>query len=252
MGLLMSQSNQQLIFDFNFEPAYTFKNFVKTASTEMAYNAALLIAQKNKKYNPFCIYGEKGVGKTHLMRAIGNEVKSTSKEESILYLDSKSILSDQERSINEFDMVSLMERLSHVGFLIIDDLDILVEEPHLDEKFFHLYNNHLVQRGKQLVFASSISPHLLNFSDKNLQSRLQSGLSVKIEKMNDEDKRKVIKKLSKDFEVFIPYDVINYILNSAPRDFKSIHAIVKQINQISLRTKKKITLPLAKKTLKMC
>lgn len=246
----MSQLNQQLILDYRFEPEYTFNNFVVTPSTEMAHSAAVLVAQENdRKYSPFCIYGDKGVGKTHLLRAIGNEARSNFKEIEIIYLDSKNILLNQEKAKNEFDMVDLMGRFSKVSFLIIDDIDKLLMESCLDEKIFHLYN-HLIKRGKQLVFGSSLPPNQLDFSDE-IKSRLQSGLSVKIEKMNDEDKQKVIKKLSKDFEVFIPYDVIKYILNSAPRDFKSIYNIVKQINQLSLETKKKITLSLAKKTLKM-
>lgn len=246
----MSQLNQQLILEYQFEPEYTFNNFVVTPSTEMAHNAALLVARGNdRKYNPFCIYGDKGVGKTHLLRAIGNEVRSKSKEIEIIYLDSKFILLNQEQAKNEFDMVNLMGRFCNVDFLIIDDIEKLLMESCLDEKIFHLYN-HLIKRGKQLVFASSLPPNRLDFSDE-IKSRLQSGLSVKIEKMNDEDKERVIKKLSKDFEVFLPQDVIKYILNSAPRDFKSIYNMVKQINQLSLESKKKITLALAKKTLKL-
>lgn len=247
----MSQLNQQLIIDFNFEPEYNFDNFVKTTSTGLAYDAALLTARKpGSKCNPLVIFGEKGVGKTHLLRAIGNWSRSNSKGLRVLYLDSKNIITKFKRLDDEFDVISLVKRYKDVDILIIDDIDIVLKQPHFDEKIFHLYN-HLIQRGKQLVFASSVPPHLLNFTDLNLKSRLKSGLSVKIEKMNDKDKRNVIKKLSKDFEISVPHNVANYILYNAPRDFESLHKIICQLNGFSLETKKKITISLVKKILKV-
>ena len=247
----MSQLNQQLTLKYPFTPEYSFENFIKTPSTALALDAALLVIRKpGGKYNPLSIYGGKGVGKTHLLQAIGNKARASSKEAEIVYVDSRSLVGEQEETFREFDMVSLVNQYKNVDFLIIDDIDILNKRPHLDEKIFHLYN-YLIQKGKQLVFASSIPPAQLNFTDNNLKSRLQTGLSVKIGKMNDKDKRKVIKKLSKDFELFIPDNVVNYILNSGPRDFESLHKTVEQINRLSLETKKKITLPLVKKNLNL-
>lgn len=246
----MTQLNQQLILDYQFKPEYSFINFVKTPSTEMAYNAAMSVIRAGQKYNPLCIYGDAGVGKTHLLRAIGNEVRSSSNDAVIIYINSKFILAEQEKVKNEFDVVNLVKKYNDVDFLIIDDLDVILKTSSIDEKIFHLYN-HLIQRGKQLIFSSSIPPNQLKFIDQNLKSRLESGLTVKIEKMDDEDKRKVIKKLAKDFDLFIPDNVVDYILNSAPRDFVSLHDIISRINRLSLETKKKITLPLVKKTFKI-
>lgn len=247
----MSQLNQQLIIDYRFIPEYSFNNFVKSPSTEMAYNAALSVAGKTgKKYNPLCIYGEKGVGKTHLIRAIGNEIRANINGAVIIYIDSKKVLAEWKKTETEFDVVSLVKEYNNVDFLIIDDIDVILKNSSIDEKIFHLYN-HLMQRGKQFIFSSSIPPTQLESTDQNLKSRLESGLTVKIEKMRDEDKRKVIEKLAKDFDVFIPDNVIDYILNSAPRDFTSLHNVVSRINRLSLETKKRITLPIAKKTLKI-
>ena len=244
----MAQLNQQLILDYQFTPEYSFSNFVKTPSTEVAYNAAMSVVRKpGQKYNPLCVYGGMGVGKTHLLRAIGKEASSSVSDAVIVYINSKFILAEQEKANNEFDVVSLVKEYNDVDFLIIDDIDVILKKPSIDEKIFHLYN-HLMQKGKQLIFSSSIPPNQLKFTDQNLKSRLESGLTVKIEKMNDEDKRKVIKKLAKDFDVFIPNNVVDYILNSAPRDFISLHNIVSRINRLSLEAKKKITLPLIKKT----
>lgn len=217
----------------------------------MAYSAALSITSKSgQKYNPLCIYGEKGVGKTHLLRAIGNEIRSKIKEAVIIYIDSKNMLAELEKAKSEFDAVSLVKEYSNVDFLIIDDIDVILRKLSIDEKIFHLYN-YLIQRGKQFIFSSSTAPNQFEITDQNLRSRLKSGLAVKIEKLKDEDKRKVLKKLAKDFDLFIPNNVIDYILNSAPRDFISLHNVVNQINRLSLETKKRITLPLAKKALKM-
>ncbi len=247
----MTQLNQQLILDYQFKPEYSFSNFVKTPSTDMAYNAAMSVVKKTgQKYNPLCIHGDMGVGKTHLLRAIGNEVRSNISDAVIIYINSKFILTEQEKAKNEFDVVNLVKKYNNVDFLIIDDIDVILKIFSVDEKIFHLYN-HLMQKGKQLIFSSSIPPNQLKFIDQNLKSRLESGLTVKIEKMDDEDKRKVIKKLAKDFDVFIPNNVVDSILNYAPRDFVSLHNIVSRINQLSLETKKKITLPLVKKALKI-
>lgn len=247
----MDQLNQQLILDYQFKPEYSFSNFVRTPSTEVAYLAALSAVRKQgQKYNPLWLYGGKGVGKTHLLSAIGNEVRSSTDDTVIIYVNSKNILVEQEKAKNEFDVVRLVKEYNDVDFLIIDDIDAILKKPSIDENIFHLYN-HLTQKGKQLIFSSSIPPNQLKFTDQNLKSRLESSLTVKIEKMTDEDKRKVIKKLAKDFDLFIPNNVVDYILNSAPRDFISLHDIVSRINRLSLETKKKITLPLVKKVLKI-
>jgi len=246
----MTQLNQQLIIDYRIKPEYSFSNFVKTLSTEVAYNAAVSVARKpGQKYNPLCIYGDMGVGKTHLLSAIGKEAMSSANDAVIVYVNSKFILAEQEKANNEFDVVSLVKEYNHVDFLIIDDIDEILKKSSIDEKVFHLYN-YLMQKGKQLIFSSSIPANQLKFTDQNLKSRLESGLTVKIEKMNDEDKRKVIKKLAKDFEVFIPNNVVDYILSSAPRDFISLYNIVSRINRLSLETKKKITLPLVRNLFK--
>ncbi len=246
----MTQLNQQLIIDYRIKPEYSFSNFVKTLSTEVAYNAAVSVARKpGQKYNPLCIYGDMGVGKTHLLSAIGKEAMSSANDAVIVYVNSKFILAEQEKANNEFDVVSLVKKFNDVDFLIIDDIDEILKKSSIDEKVFHLYN-YLMQKGKQLIFSSSIPANQLKFTDQNLKSRLESGLSVKIEKMNDEDKRKVIKKLAKDFEVFIPNNVVDYILSSAPRDFISLYNIVSRINRLSLETKKKITLPLVRNLFK--
>ena len=246
----MTQVKQQLIIDYQFKPEYSFSNFVKTPSTEVAYNAAMLVVSKpGQKYNPLCIYGDVGVGKTHLLGAIGQEARSSISNAVIVCINSKFILAEQEKAYKEFDAVRLVKEYDDVDFLIIDDIDAILKKPSSDEKIFHLYN-HLMQKGKQLIFSSSIPPNQLKFTDRNLKSRLESGLTVKIEKMNDEDKRKVIKRLAKNVEVFIPNKVIDHILNSAPRDFVSLHDIVSRVNRLSLETKKKITLSLVKKSLK--
>tara|TARA_B100000315_G_scaffold228225_1_gene236761 strand:+ start:14546 stop:15316 length:771 start_codon:yes stop_codon:yes gene_type:complete len=248
----MTQVNQQLILDYQFKPQYSFSNFVITPSTEVAYNAAMSVSRKpGQKYNPLCIYGDMGVGKTHLLGAIGKEARSSISDAVIVCINSKFFLSQQEKANNEFDVVTLVKEYNDVDFLIIDDIDAILKNPSIDEKIFHLYN-HLIQKGRQLIFSSSIPPNQLKFTDQNLKSRLESGLTVKIEKMNDEDKRKVINRLAKNFEVFIPHNVVDYILNSAPRDFISLHNIISRINRLSLETKKKITLSLVKKSLKKC
>lgn len=248
MRLPNTQVNQQLILDYQRKPEHCFSNFVKTQATEVAYNAAILVARKpGQKFNPLCIYGDVGVGKTHLLRAVGKEARSSVSDAVIVYISSKFVLAEQEKENNEFDVVSMVKEYNDVDFLIIDDIDVILKKPSIDEKIFHLYN-HLMQKGKQLIFSSSIRPKLLKFTDQNLKSRLESGLTVKIEKMNDQDKGKVIKSLARNFEVFIPNNVVDYILKSAPRDFASLHEIVSRINRLSLETKKKITLPLVKKT----
>ena len=246
----MTPLNQQLIIDYRIKPVYSFSNFVKTLSTEVAYNAAVSVARKpGQKYNPLCIYGDMGVGKTHLLRAIGKEAMSSASDAVIVYINSNFILAEQEKANSEFDVVSLVKEYNDVDFLIIDDIDVILKKSSIDEKVFHLYN-YLMQKGKQLIFSSSIPANQLKFTDQNLKSRLESSLTVKIEKMNDEDKRKVIKKLAKDFEVFIPNNVVDFILSSAPRDFISLHNIVSRINRLSLETKKKITLPLVRNLFK--
>lgn len=216
---------------------YTFDNFVVGDSNKFAHTAAVSIAENpGKMYNPLFIYGSSGLGKTHLMHAIGNHILKNSNKK-ILYVTSDTFISDflsinkRDEKGSNFESVDFFkEKYRNIDVLLIDDIQFLSRATQTQQEFFHTFNN-LYDSNKQIVISSDRSPDDLKLLEDRLRTRFSWGLSVNIYppdyKMRIEILKKKIK--SQNIENIISDDVIEYIANNCESDVRQLEGALTRV-----------------------
>jgi len=241
----------------NLNPNYTFESFIEGKSNKFAYKAARVVAESPGTYNPLFLYGESGVGKTHLMHAIGNYlIQNTNKK--VLYIASDKFVDEFTRifRVNEkssFDKIdTFKDKYRNVDVLMIDDIQFLSNAPKGQEEFFHTFNE-LHNANKQIIIASDRSVDDLNSIENRLLTRLNWGLTANITTPDYDLRVSIIKnKLAfKEAAEDIPSDVIEYIANNFDSDIRKLEgAITRVLAYASMFNKGKITLDIAVDALK--
>ena len=241
----------------NLNPSYTFESFIEGKSNKFAYKAARVVAESPGAYNPLFLYGESGVGKTHLMHAIGNYlIENTDKK--VLYIASDKFVDEYTRIFrmndkNNFDKIdAFKEKYRNIDVLIIDDIQFLSSAPKGQEEFFHTFNE-LYNSNKQIIIASDRSVDDLNSIENRLLTRLNGGLTANITTPDYDLRVSIIKnklafnEAAKD----IPSDVIEYIANNFDSDIRKLGgAITRVLAYASMFNKGQITLDIAVDSLK--
>ena len=241
----------------NLNPNYTFETFVVGNSNKFAYKASRVIAESPSSYNPLFLYGESGVGKTHLMHAIGNYlIQNTDKK--VLYITSDKFVDEYTRIFrysdkNNFEKIdAFKDKYRNVDILIIDDIQFLSNAPKGQEEFFHTFNE-LHNANKQIIIASDRSVDDLNSLENRLVTRFNWGLTANITTPDYDLRVSIIKnKLAfKEAANDIPDDVIEYIANNFDSDIRKLEgAITRVLAYSSMFGKGKITLDIAVDALK--
>ena len=241
----------------NLNPNYTFESFIVGDSNKFAYKAARVIAEAPGTYNPLFLYGESGVGKTHLMHAIGNYlIQNTNKK--VLYIASDKFVDEYTRIFrfnekNNFDKIdTFKEKYRNVDVLMIDDIQFLSTAPKGQEEFFHTFNE-LHNANKQIIIASDRAVADLNSLENRLLTRLNWGLSACITTPDYDLRVSIIKnKLAfKEAANDLSLDVIEYIANNFDSDIRKLEgAITRVLAYASMFNKGKVTLDVAVDALK--
>ena len=214
----------------NLNPDYVFENFIVGESNRFAQATALAVAENpGKMYNPLFIYGNSGLGKTHLMQAIGNYiVKNTNKR--VLYVTSDQFINDflglnkKDKDGTNFDYVDLFkDKYRNIDVLIIDDIQFLGNAPKTQNEFFHTFNT-LYDDKKQIIISSDSSPDDLKHLEDRLRTRFNWGLKVNIFPPDNDLRREILRKkmANMDFSRHISDDAIDYIANMCPSDVRSL------------------------------
>jgi len=249
---------QQSAENANLNPNNTFETFVVGNSNKFAMKAARIVAEcPGTSYNPLFLYGESGVGKTHLMHAIGNYlIANTSKK--VLYITSDKFVEEYTRIFrvsdkSNFDKIDMFkEKYRNIDVLMIDDIQFLANAPKGQEEFFHTFNE-LHNANKQIVIASDRPVDDLNSIENRLLTRLNWGLTANISTPDYDLRVSIIKnKLAfKEAAEDIPSEVIEYIANNFDSDIRKLEgAITRVLAYSSMFNKGKITLDLAVDALK--
>lgn len=161
---------------------YTFENFVVGKSNKQAFQSAVYVCKNQGSFNPLFIYSKSGLGKTHLLHAIGNAVKNSSPAKKVLYITSDDFIDEFVKYVQgDSDKESLKDYFRNIDFLLIDDIQFLAKKPATGTMFFNIFNM-LVSQKKQIVITSDRSPEELEGLEDRLVSRFSQGLSVSIEK----------------------------------------------------------------------
>jgi len=243
---------RQMFVHSNLNPKYTFENFIKGDSNQLARAAAMAVANNpgGTSFNPLVIYGGTGLGKTHLMHALGNHAIELGKAQRVLYVSSEKFTIEfveaiQSDKVNDF---SLFYR--SVDLLIVDDIQFFSGKEKTQDNFFHTFNT-LYQFGKQIVLSSDVPPKDLKGLDDRLISRFQSGLTADIQPPDLETRIAILRKKSEENKLDLAQDVIEYIATNVTRNIRELEGcLISLLARASLESRE-VNIGLARDVLRM-
>ena len=233
----------------NLNVKYTFDTFVIGNSNRFAYAAAQAVAAKpGIAYNPLFIYGGVGLGKTHLMHAIGNQIKKNQPNAKVLYISSEKFLNEIVTSIEKRTMENFKNKYRKIDCLIIDDIQFLEKRERTLEEFFHTFNA-LYEENKQIIISSDRLPkHIKNIEDR-LRSRFECGLMADIQSPDLETRIAILRKKAEMEGIEIPHDVIALVASSITTNIREIEGAYTKIVAYAGLMNMPITIELAKNIL---
>jgi chromosomal replication initiator protein len=238
-------------FEPNLNLRYTFDNFIKGEGNQLARAAAGAISDNpgGTSFNPLFLYGGVGLGKTHLMQAIGNQIAKNFPEKKVIYLSSdiftvEFVESIQTNRVNEFSNF-----YRSMDVLIIDDIQFLIGKEKTQDLFFHIFNT-LHQSRKQIILSSDKPPKDLKGLDERLISRFQWGLTADIQPPELETRIAILKRKAETYGMLVPNEILEYIATNITSNIRELEGcLIKLLASVSLNSKE-ITFDLARKTVK--
>src|SRR5215471_472018 len=235
--------------DNTLNPKYTFDTFVVGSSNQFVHAAALAVAERpSQAYNPLFMYGGVGLGKTHLMHAIGHEIKRRNHNLRLTYISTEKFTNETINAIRYGKMDSLRERYRNNDVLLIDDIQFIAGKERTQEEFFHTFNS-LYDAHKQIIISADCPPREIPTIEERLHSRFEWGLIADIQPPDLETKVAIIKKKAERQNISIPDNVALYIASKIKSNIRELEgALVRLIAFCSLKGSE-ITLPMAQETL---
>lgn len=215
----------------NLNPNYTFENFVVGSSNSFACAASLAVAENpSSAYNPLFIYGSVGLGKTHLMNAIGNYILAADPTKEILLTTSESFTNELiDAIVRKKGTAELRSRMRNVDVLMVDDIQFLSKTKSTQEEFFHTFND-LHSKGKQIIISSDRPPKDIPTLEERLRSRFEWGLTVDIQKPDYETRLAILRKKADDEEIRVSYDVLDYIASCVESNIRELEGALTRLN----------------------
>jgi len=232
-------------------PKYTFDNFIPGNSNQFARAAAMAVAETpGKTYNPLFIYGGVGLGKTHLMHAIGNKVLDTRNDLSALYISSEQFTNEVVSSLRHDRMVELKEKYRNLDLLLLDDVQFIAKKTATQEEFFYTFNA-LYEKQKQIVISCDRPPKEISEVTDRLRSRFNMGLIADIQPPDIETKLAIISKKAEMMEIKnISQEVATFLATNIKSNIRDLEGSLIRIAAQAALTGEEITLETTKKILK--
>lgn len=240
----------RLFDEANLIPFYSFDNFVEGDCNRLARSAGLAVASKpgTTSFNPLFFYGGVGLGKTHLMHAIGNKIRELDSKKKVIYISSEKFTNQFIESLTKNAAPDFTEHYMQVDVLIIDDIQFLAGKEKTQEIFFHIFN-HLKQAGKQIILSSDNPPKDLKGMQERLISRLRWGLTADLQQPDYETRIAIIRRKMQTDGVDLPLDVVEFLASNIDTNIRELEgALISLIAQGSLN-RQEFDLTLAKRIL---
>jgi chromosomal replication initiator protein len=227
---------------------FTFSNFAVSTSNQLAFVSAERVAKNTgKSYNPFFIYGPVGVGKTHLMHAIANEVYRREPDKKIIYITSEEFTNEVVEAIRNNETAKMKRRFRSAYLLLIDDIQFIEGKEKVQEELFHTFNI-LIDNGSQIALSSDRPPQEIKKLEKRLSSRFAGGLTVDIGAPDFELKTAIVLIKAKKYGFELPIDVAKILAESA-EDTRTLEGLLIRIITQATTTDSAISVELAKQAL---
>jgi chromosomal replication initiator protein len=195
----------------NLNPKYTFDSLVVGPFNEMAFAAANAVVDKpGLNYNPYFIYGDTGLGKTHLIQSIGNAIKEKHKDKKVIYTTLEKFATELVTSFTNNSTNSFKEKFRKFDVLIVDDIQFVGKMEKTQEELFHLFNT-LYEKGKQIIFSSDKHPNFIHGLEDRLRSRFQAGMIIDINQPEFESRLAILREKAKISPIELTEDVLSYM-----------------------------------------
>lgn len=229
--------------DDNLNPRYTFKTFVVGPFNELAHAAAQAVIRKpGIIYNPLFIYGSTGHGKTHLIQAVGNQIKTTSPGKKVYYMTSEQFGQDFMNALQNNKIHIFKEKYRKYDVLIVDDIQFFSEKQKFQEELFHLFNA-LYDNNKQIIFSSDKHPYFISGLEERLKSRLSAGMTVDIPAPDKESRIAIITAKCAQQGISLSEEIIEYLAHAIAGNIRDLEGVVNTLLCHNQLRSKEMSLP---------
>lgn len=231
-------------------PRYTFESFVQGSSNRFAHAAAFAVAEvPANAYNPLFIYGNSGLGKTHLLHAIGNYVQQYWPTKKVRYVSSEVFTNDFINAIQTNTSFNFQAKYRQVDVLLIDDIQFLQGKKETQESFFATFNA-LHEQGKQVVITSDVSPKLLNSFDERMRSRFEWGLMTDIQAPELETRIAILRKKAENDKIRVSDEILDYMAARISSNIRELEGALIRVTAFAALNRTQIDMPLVQAVLK--
>lgn len=242
--------HKELSTGFNLNPRYVFEEFVSGSSNQFAYAAARAVANNPATtYNPLFIYGGVGLGKTHLVNAIGNEILRSNRDMKVCYYTSEKFMNELINSLRYAKMDEFRNKFRSMDVLLIDDVQFIAGKERTQEEFFHTFNT-LYESHKQIVVTSDKFPKEIPGLEERLRSRFEWGLIADIQSPDIETKQAILKMKAEQNGIYLPEDIALFLANSVSSNVRELEGYLIRIGAYASLTSTVINLDMAREVLK--
>lgn len=242
-----NQDLSETLLDADYE--FTFESFIVGSSNKFAHAASLAVATNpGKSYNPLFIWGNSGLGKTHLLYAIRNEIHKSSPEKNIVYVKGDDFTNELIEAIRLNNTLEFRQKYRRSDVLLVDDIQFIGGKESTQEEFFHTFNT-LYDAKNQIVLTSDRPPKEIKTLEDRLRSRFESGLIADIQPPDFETRIAIIKRKAELLEMNLPDDVVEYIANRLKTNIRQLEGVVKKLKAKNQLYNEKVTINIAQKTI---
>ena len=230
-------------------PRNTFETFVVGSNNQMAHAASLAVAQAPAQaYNPLFLYGETGLGKTHLMHAIGHAILRHNPDARVAYLSTEKFTNEFIQALQEKNLVKFRQRYRHADVLLLDDIQFLSGKEGIQEEFFHTFND-LFESGKQIVLSSDRRASEISKLESRLVSRFEWGLPADIQAPDFETRSAILRAKAATLKCDIPEPVLHFIAQNITKNIRRLEGALMKVASYTALTSKTLDLATAERLL---
>ncbi|MGM0602901.1 MAG: chromosomal replication initiator protein DnaA [Bacillota bacterium] len=245
-----SEETAEIELQNGFNPKYTFDTFVVGNSNRFAHAASLAVAEAPAKaYNPLFIYGDVGLGKTHLMQAIAHFILKNNPDYKVVYVSSETFTNELINSIKDDSTVDFRDKYRNIDILLVDDIQFLAGKERTQEEFFHTFNT-LHESNRQLIISSDRPPKEIPTLEERLRSRFEWGLITDIQKPDLETRIAILRKKADIENLTIPNEVVIYIANKIQSNIRELEGALIKVIAYSSLVDREVDVDLAREALK--
>lgn len=241
-----------------YSSSLTFDNFIKGKSNELAYAFSIAVAGKNdpsgelntnQAFNPLFIYGDSGLGKTHLMKAIENEVKKKKPDINLIYTTGENFMNELVKAIEYKQTIAFHDKYRNADFLLVDDVQSIAGKERIQEEFFHTFND-LYNAGKQIVLTSDIAPSKISKLENRIRSRFSLGVQVDIQPPDFETRMAIVKRKAELLGLQLSDNIARIIAEKIKTNIRQLEGTVNKMKALTTYTNESPSISMAQRVIK--